>query len=332
MGFAVAEDQEFTLPPLEERPLVTFALFAYNQEKYIREAVEGAFAQTYEPLEIILSDDCSSDRTYQIMLEMAEAYRGPHRVVVRQSPKNRRLLGHINDVAALAQGGIIVMAAGDDISLPERTAEHVAIYLCWPVTYAVCSDFFTMSATYVPFPAQSEKALREFTLLRHLSNVGGWGTGATYSYRRECFALPMPIPENIEIEDRVLPTHAALLGRVAFHKARLVRYRTPGETGQLEAKRRWQQRETQKPIFVHLRNALQQAKTQGRIGKVREIVAILALSVGYLKVTIASTPGSYLKTRLREALAVILGVPTAIILRIQRLSDFYSPINRRAKR
>jgi hypothetical protein len=32
-----------------DRPLVTFALFAYNQEKYIREAVVGAFAQTYEP-------------------------------------------------------------------------------------------------------------------------------------------------------------------------------------------------------------------------------------------------------------------------------------------
>jgi len=41
-----------------ERPLLTFALFGYNQEQYIREAVEGAFAQTYSPLEIILSDDC----------------------------------------------------------------------------------------------------------------------------------------------------------------------------------------------------------------------------------------------------------------------------------
>ena len=48
--------------PTPDRPLVTFALFAYNQEQYIREAVEGAFSQTYEPLEIILSDDCSSDR------------------------------------------------------------------------------------------------------------------------------------------------------------------------------------------------------------------------------------------------------------------------------
>ena len=46
--------------PVTGAPLVTFALFAYNQERYVREAVEGAFAQTYQPLEIILSDDCSS--------------------------------------------------------------------------------------------------------------------------------------------------------------------------------------------------------------------------------------------------------------------------------
>jgi glycosyltransferase involved in cell wall biosynthesis len=40
-----------------DRPLVTFALFSYKQEHYIREAIEAAFAQAYQPLEIILSDN-----------------------------------------------------------------------------------------------------------------------------------------------------------------------------------------------------------------------------------------------------------------------------------
>ena len=53
-------------------PLVTFALFAYNQEAFIREAVASALSQTYEPLEIILSDDCSTDRTFAIMQELAD--------------------------------------------------------------------------------------------------------------------------------------------------------------------------------------------------------------------------------------------------------------------
>lgn len=316
----------------ETRPLVTFALFAYNQEAFIREAVEGAFAQTYSPLEIILSDDCSSDRTFQIMQDMAAAYRGPHRVVVRQSPKNRRLMGHINDVVAVAQGGIIVMAAGDDVSLPERTAEHVAIYTRWPETHAVCSDYFTMSSKVVAVPDQGNRALREITLFRCMSNVGGWGAGAAYSYRRECFHWPVAIPEHIEIEDRVLPTRAALMGRVAFHKGRLVRYRTPAENGQLEEKRRWQQAKSLEPIVVHLRDILASAHSEGRIGKATQLYSIFALRIGFLKVTLANTPGSRRAQGLREGLALAIGLPTQAILRFQRLLDFYSPLVLRSKR
>ena len=121
MGFAVAENQEFTLPPLEERPLVTFALFAYNQEKYIREAVEGAFAQTYEPLEIILSDDCSTDRTFEIIEEMAAGYVGPHKIKINRNIVNLGTALHVQVVFSQSRGALFVVAAGDDISLPDRT-------------------------------------------------------------------------------------------------------------------------------------------------------------------------------------------------------------------
>ncbi len=51
--------------------LVTFALFSYNQERFIREALRGALAQTYSPLQIVISDDCSQDRTFKIIQEQA---------------------------------------------------------------------------------------------------------------------------------------------------------------------------------------------------------------------------------------------------------------------
>ena len=140
MGFAVAEDQEFTLPPLEERPLVTFALFAYNQEKYIREAVEGAFAQTYEPLEIILSDDCSTDSTFLIMQQMADEYEGPHTVRVVRNAFNMGVLKHVFERGRDVQGSIIVMAAGDDISFAHRTERLVGALLRNPNADAVYSS------------------------------------------------------------------------------------------------------------------------------------------------------------------------------------------------
>nr|WP_298925240.1 glycosyltransferase family 2 protein [uncultured Erythrobacter sp.] len=118
-------------------PLVTFAVFAYNQEKYVREAIEAAFAQTYSPLEIILSDDCSVDGTFAIMQEMAADYTGPHTVTARQSPQNRGLLPHVLDVVRAAQGKYMIVAAGDDISLPQRTDRLVKLFeeegadFCW---------------------------------------------------------------------------------------------------------------------------------------------------------------------------------------------------------
>ena len=115
-------------PLNNERPLVTFALFAYNQEQYIREAIEGAFSQTYEPLEIILSDDKSSDRTFEIMQEMVAAYKGKHKIIVRQSRSNLALIDHVYEVGQICKGEIIVFAAGDDISSPDRVHELMMVW------------------------------------------------------------------------------------------------------------------------------------------------------------------------------------------------------------
>jgi glycosyltransferase involved in cell wall biosynthesis len=104
----------------KEKPLVTFALVAYNQEKYIRQAVEGALAQDYENLEIIISDDCSDDGTFNIIQEIQGSYRGPHSVVARQTKNNCGSLLHVADVAKCARGELLVLAAGDDVSKANR--------------------------------------------------------------------------------------------------------------------------------------------------------------------------------------------------------------------
>lgn len=70
------------MPPEVERPLVKFALFAYNQQRFVRKAIAGAFSQTCKPLELILSGDSSTDRTFEIMQEIANDVlslsMGPH--------------------------------------------------------------------------------------------------------------------------------------------------------------------------------------------------------------------------------------------------------------
>lgn len=104
------------------RPILAFAILAYNQEKFIREAVDGALSQSYKPLQIILSDDCSTDSTYEIMLAMAGAYKGPHRIVVRKNAINLGTAQHLYAVSQISSSELLIVAAGDDVSAPERSS------------------------------------------------------------------------------------------------------------------------------------------------------------------------------------------------------------------
>ena len=111
------------------KPLVTISMLTYNQEKYVRDAVRGLLAQTYEPLEIVISDDCSTDKTWEIIQDEVSTYKangGCHqRIVLNRNPKNLGLAKHSAYCSRFRHGVLGVGAAGDDISLPCRVEKIV---------------------------------------------------------------------------------------------------------------------------------------------------------------------------------------------------------------
>lgn len=120
----MAEKQPI-LHPTYERPLVTYALFTYNQEEYVSQAIQSALNQSYTPLEIVISDDCSTDSTFEIIKKETKNYTGPHKLIVIKNKSNLGVTSHINNIFNLASGDLIIAAAGDDISVPTR-AEQLA--------------------------------------------------------------------------------------------------------------------------------------------------------------------------------------------------------------
>lgn len=124
----------------KDRPVVTFALLSYNQEGYIGAAVDAALAQNYSPLEVIISDDSSTDGTYEEILRILSQYNGPHEVIARRTLANRGSMLHVSEVAALARGKLLVLAAGDDISKWNRTSVLVSQ---WQASgaWGLCSRF-----------------------------------------------------------------------------------------------------------------------------------------------------------------------------------------------
>lgn len=109
-------------------PPVTMVVTGYNQADLIGEAIAGALAQDYPNLQIILSDDASSDDTFARMEAAATTYRGPHRVLAHRLPRNAGTLGNIYSAAGRATGDLVVLAGGDDISYPHRVS---TLARCW---------------------------------------------------------------------------------------------------------------------------------------------------------------------------------------------------------
>lgn len=210
-----------------DNPLITFALFAYNQESFIREALEGAFSQTYSPLEIILSDDCSIDHTFEIMKEGVEAYKGPHTLLLNRNEKNLGIGAHVNRFMEIARGELIVAAAGDDISIPERVSRIYQVYTSTNSSAkSIYSNGLIIDKTGKPHgfiyepPVSTQEYSPQNVVMKDLSIIG-----CSHAWGREIFDVFGPMITPLTLEDQVIAFRSALLGQVKYIHEALMMHR-----------------------------------------------------------------------------------------------------------
>lgn len=197
-----------------QQPLMTFVLFAYNQEKVISEAVRSALGQKYHPLEIILSDDCSSDGTFGVMRQMAAAYHGPHRVLLNRNESNLGLVKHVNRVMDLASGELIVAAAGDDVSMPERCTRTYELWIKENrKAYYLSFGFYLLRNGGGLSVRKSPLLVRDIPTA--ILKADCRAVGCSSAWDRRLFQIFGPLPDFLHEEDVVLPFRALLASGVA---------------------------------------------------------------------------------------------------------------------
>jgi glycosyltransferase involved in cell wall biosynthesis len=96
--------------PDVDLPLLSVSIPTFNQEDYVGRAIESVLAQDYPRLEIIVSDDCSLDRTF----EVASRYAGDRVRVTRSSRNIGRVANYRRCLYVLASGDWAVNLDGDD--------------------------------------------------------------------------------------------------------------------------------------------------------------------------------------------------------------------------
>lgn len=210
-----------------EKPLISYVLTAYNLESYIRESIECAFRQTYSPLQIVLSDDCSTDRTFEIMQEMAAAYQGPHSVKLNRNDANLGITRHMNKAyLELADGEIIVAAHGDDLSVPERTSVCYNYLSQHPACTAVSGSLQAVMEQ----ADGSVKLAPEHSAIVQKVHTYKFDSCANIPAPSRCFYKRVmkefgPLHPSCPTEDELISFRALMLGENAFLPQILVTYR-----------------------------------------------------------------------------------------------------------
>lgn len=221
---------------LAERPLVSLCVMSYNRRPFIRESLESAFAQTYSPLEIVISDDCSQDGAFEIIQSMAAAYRGPHTVIVNRNERNIGLIGNLNKLYSLARGELHFYHCDDDVSLPNRVEVMVDAWLRHgkaPMVLASAFQEMDLQGRDVAVrhpPANGILGLDCLSFLRSNNPVEAFsGSGAVLAYNRKVFDTfgPFTFTENVA-EDWVMLVRARLLGDLLAVPDVLLKYRLGG--------------------------------------------------------------------------------------------------------
>jgi glycosyltransferase involved in cell wall biosynthesis len=225
----------------KDRPLLTFAVFSYNHERFIREAVAGAFAQTWSPLQIILTDDCSSDRSFEIMSGMAASYRGPHEIVLNRNPRNLGRNGSVNRAWAAGPGqktpgppGRAAAGAGGGSGGPRARGRGGG-------------DAGQIFGDAITIDAEGRELGRWFggrvpPYARTLEEAVARGTvgiaGCTHMFSRKCFDVLGPLEGSDSAKDVTVSFRALFLGEILYLDEPLVRYRIHGGNISVESGKR----------------------------------------------------------------------------------------------
>ncbi|MEW6297495.1 MAG: glycosyltransferase family A protein [Thermodesulfobacteriota bacterium] len=117
---------------MADGPLVSAIIICFNGEKYLAESVASIFAQTYANWELLLVDDGSTDASTSIAKRYAAQY--PKQICYLEHPghQNRGMSASRNLGIAHAKGEFVAFLDADDVWLPHKLAEQVALLLAHP--------------------------------------------------------------------------------------------------------------------------------------------------------------------------------------------------------
>ena len=205
----------------KNEPLISIAMATYNGEKYLREQLESIYAQTYKNIEVVVTDDGSTDKTVEIL----EEYANSHGLRYYINEINLGFVKNFEKAVDLCRGDYIALSDQDDIWLPYKLStlmENIGDNIL------ACSDLAlinengqTLEESF--FESTNRSKNEKFTFYKLMFRNYIWG--CTILMKKDLLKKAHPIPINAESHDQWYGLVASAVGSIYLHKKSLILYR-----------------------------------------------------------------------------------------------------------
>lgn len=183
------------LPALASYPKVSVLITCYNYADYLGNAIDSVLAQSWNPLEIIVSDDGSQDRS----CEVAESYRRRNLPVVLLRGEHGGMAACLNAAFENCSGDVICLLDADDFFFPQKIESVISAFQAGQASGLCIHQSERMDSAgrrHGPFPLLQKLPTGDCTD-KTVENAGilmGLPPTSALSLRREVAERIFPIP------------------------------------------------------------------------------------------------------------------------------------------
>jgi glycosyltransferase involved in cell wall biosynthesis len=221
-------------PETNPEPLVSVLVPSYNHEKYVLECLESIKGLNYKRLELIISDDCSPDDTFNLAERWAERNTVRfERILVKRQETNLGIIRNLQFLFNSAHGEYLAYIASDDAFVPSAILSRVQVFQKYLDIDAVFGNAELISESGSVLKAQgiTQRFARELSapsLMVPSLILTSFVPGPVMMLRRAAIfegGSLGPLPADLRAEDWYIYLRMAIGGRLRYVNEVVAKYR-----------------------------------------------------------------------------------------------------------
>lgn len=217
---------------MKENQTIDILLATYNGEKYLKEQIDSILNQTYKNINLIISDDCSTDRTREILKEYEHS---DERIKIYYQKENQGYIKNFEFLLKQVNSDVYMLSDQDDVWLPEKieksyeTLKKKNADLVFGDLEVVDKNLNTIYPSFNKFMLLDRK-IRKYIDSYKINYLYNCVTGCTVMSKKEYInkLLPFPSKSKYVAHDHWMGIIIALDGKLAYMPEKYIKYRQHG--------------------------------------------------------------------------------------------------------